>query len=311
MSSSSFMGLLDNFASIFVSGREPPALVHKKLCVRATLSLAAIDMIEQRNHVTVEVISALPALQDEVLLVGAPVSVQIPRSVWLLISFALDQSESQKLVPGHLSAKQQHQRLVDITKSKLSFLMMMLKELYDREIACKEEMNEVEATRCKDLYDKASAVILGRFLQNVHLREFIRPFFMLLPRFSYSCLSLVRLLAYTGTRTNTTISSGRGAARETRKRGTKIEAMSLLSSVVFCDDQETSYTSLCYLLWCTVSEEVDIRLKAVALIVDEILSKQEWAYDTVCRFALQAAAQGAWHQGHHAASRHMQGSKGS
>ena len=152
-------------------------------------------------------------------------------------------------------------------------------------------MDEVEASRCKDLYDNASAVILGRFLQNVHLREFIRPFFMLLPRFSYNCLSLVRLLAYTGTKTSATISSGRGTARETRKRGTKTEAMSLLCSVVFCDDQETSYTGLCYLLWCTVSEEVDIRLKAVALIVDDILSRQGWVYDTVCRFALQAAAQ--------------------
>ena len=127
MAMSSLMVLLDNFASILASGREPAALAHKKLSVRATLSLAAVDVAEHRNYVTVEIISALPALQDEVLLAGAPVSVQIPRSVWLLISFALDMTESQKLVPKYLSAKQQHLRLIDITKSKLSFLMMMLK----------------------------------------------------------------------------------------------------------------------------------------------------------------------------------------
>lgn len=287
---SSLVGLLENFASIRASNREPAALAHKKLCVRATLSLAGVDIAENRNQVAVEIVSALPALQDEVLLAGAPVSVQLPRSVWLLISFALDLTESQKLVPGLLSAKQQHLQLVDITKSKLSFLMMMLREVCEREQACVEAMKEVEAARCRDLYDSASAAILGRLLQNVQLREFIRPFFMLLPRFPHNCLSLLRLLAYTGTKGSPTISGGRGAARD-RNRGTKLEALSLLSSVVFCDDQEASYSGLCYLLWCTVSEDVDIRLKAVTVITDEILNRQAWVYDTVCRFALQAAAQ--------------------
>ena len=145
---SSLEGLLDNFAPIRASGREPAALTHKKLCVRAALSLAAVDVEEDRNYVAVEIISALPALQDEVLLIGAPVSVQMPRSVWLLISFALDLAESEKLVPGTLSAKQQHLKLMDITRSKLSFLMMLLKEVHDREQISRETQGEAEAARC-------------------------------------------------------------------------------------------------------------------------------------------------------------------
>ena len=80
------------------------------------------------------------------------------------------------------------------------------------------------------LYESVCLVVLSRFLQNLHLREITREIFVRLRRVPPVCLQLLRLLMYTGSKAAVIVAPVAGK-KEVKNRGTRFEAMALLSQV--------------------------------------------------------------------------------
>lgn len=303
IASTSIQRLLSNLDRIKDTANEKLILSHNKLCVRTALSMAAIEMDEgsETSLISVNIIASKPTLSTfyQHIYQHIPSKIILPKSIWILVSFIL----SKEHINVAKSEKAIAKRLLADVKGKLGLLAMLLRELYERAAvedasfsSHEEEEDPVNSysnapSSCIKLYDSICLAVLSRLLQNVNLREVCRPFFQPLPRFPKGCLNLLKMLMYLGTKAGAAVATGRGQMREAKNRGTKLESMTLLTQIVFSTDENAGYVALNYLLWCTVADDFDIRTKAVALIVDEVVAQQEWAYESVRQFALEAAAQ--------------------
>ena len=268
--------LLESFYLLKAEG--PKALAaHCRMAVRTALSHAALESFSGTTQATVPMFSVVPAEVEKTLLAGVPMEVTVPSPLWQLLSFVLSPSVEN----AKAQVRQKQDSLLAAVREKLPILVMLLKELVSQ-----AEGGQQSAAVS---YDGLVLLTLGRVLQSVHLREIARPFFAVMPRVPRACVCTLNLLLHTGTKPAAGVgvsSRGRGA-----NRGTRQEAIALLGSLVFATDEEAGQAALHRLLWCSVSEDFEVRSKAIALIVNDLMQMQDWVYESVSKFALQAMAQ--------------------
>jgi len=268
--------LLESFYLLKAEG--PKAVsAHCRMAVRTALTQSSLEAFAGNSQATIPMFSVVPADVNKTLLVGVPMEVTLPRPLWQLLSFVL----SPSIENAKAQVRQKQDTLLASVREKVPILVMLLKELMDQ-----AERGQQSAA---DAYDGIVLLTLGRILQSVHLREVAKPLFAVMPRVPQSCVSTLNLLLHTGTKPAAGIgasSRGRGA-----NRGTRQEAIALLGSLVFAVDEAAGQEALNRLLWCTVSDDFEVRSKAIALIVNDLMQTQDWVYESVCKFALQAMAQ--------------------
>jgi len=268
--------LLESFYLLKAEGPKAVA-AHCRMAVRTALSQAALEALAGAASATVPMFSVVPSDVNKALLVGVPMEVTLPKPLWQLLSFVLSPSTEN----AKAQVRQRQDTLLAAVREKVPILVMLMKELMDQ-----AERGQQSAA---DAYDGIVLLTLGRMLQSVNLREVAKPFFAVMPRVPLSCISTLNLLLHTGTKPAAGIgvsSRGRGA-----NRGTRQEAIALLGSLVFAVDEEAGQESLNRLLWCTVSDDFEVRSKAIALIANDLIQAQDWVYESVSKFALQAMAQ--------------------
>mmetsp|Transcript_685 Transcript_685/g.970 ORF Transcript_685/g.970 Transcript_685/m.970 type:complete len:745 (+) Transcript_685:1111-3345(+) len=130
---------------------------------------------------------------------------------------------------------------------------------------------------------------MSRLIQTVSLRPALSSFLQRLPRVPPACLCLLKILMRTGSTT--------GGARDrltniggdlSKNRGTRAEAMSALGQLVFSQDTQAGVDTLHYLLWCSISEDFELRTKVINLIVNELLHMEDWCDAIIMKFAIQS-----------------------
>ena len=126
------------------------------------------------------------------------------------------------------------------------------------------------------VYDAACVAAMSRMLQTVALCPHVGAFVLGLPRVPPACLGVLKMLMLTGSKgaqlssSNATGSSrGASAAAEAaaKNRGTRLEALLLMGQIVFSPDEEAGADALHHLLWCSLSEDFELRTKVINLIV--------------------------------------------
>ena len=276
LAAASLQRLLSSFYLMKAEGPKASA-AHSRMSVRTVIAQTAVETGAGVAPVIIPLFSVLPAEIDRSLLVGVPMEATLARPMWGFLSFVLS-----PLPEDSTGSKMDKQAsLQAAVREKLPLLVMLLKELLDQD--------EAGQPGAKGIYNDLVLITLGRMLQSVHLRDLAKTFFAAMPRVPLSCVSLLRLLLFTGTKP---VPASSNVGRSTRvNRGTRQEALSLLGALVFAVDEEVGAACLNELLWCAVSEDFEVRAKAVALIVNDVMKGQEWVYSAVSVFALQTLAQ--------------------
>ena len=298
LAASTLQRLLDSFYTLKAEGMKALA-AHARMTVRTVIAQCNITMnlteIKGESNIytninvfKVPIFSLIPEEVDQKLLVGIPQHVLLPRPIYQLLSFVLRPSKELD-ISTNLHVKQAY--LLQSVREKLDMLVLLLKELL-LESQPDEQGGQGNET-AKSLYDSLALVILSRLLQNLHLREIARPLYSAMPRVPIECINLLKLLMHAGTKPKDAVitSSSNRQTKEQRQRGTRQEAMSLLGGLVACVDENAGRASLNHLLWCAVSDDFEIRGRAVALLVNEVMHENDWAYEQITLFALQSAAQ--------------------
>ena len=100
------------------------------------------------------------------------------------------------------------------------------------------------------------------------LRPFAHHFLLSLKHIPQSCLNLLKLLMGSGSK-----GSGpeRAESSATKNLGTKLESMGLLGAAVFSPDEVAGMSCLRHLLWSCASDDFELRSRAVALTVQDVL----------------------------------------
>lgn len=265
---------------------------HAKLTVRMAVSMALVDVAHRRSMVKIPLILSLPANCSPHLITGVPMDVSLPQGLWLLISFVLSPPKAEESFVGPANNKQP-MALVAAVRERLVMIMCLLDDLKDRADEEQPDTGSDEdpmtARPCSTLYEGVCIVVLVRFLQNLNLRELATGLVTTLTWVPRPCLSLLKLLMHTGTKATVETVKRVPGRKETRNRGTRMEALTLLTHLVFAPDEEAGAAALNHLLWCSISEEFETRSKAVTLLLNDVLPGGDWVSDVICNFACQAA----------------------
>eukprot|EP00605_Chrysophyceae_sp_TOSAG23-4_P003041 GSChrysophyteH1.ASY1.ANO1.3346.1 assembled CDS len=285
LASASLQRLLDSFYELKSEGSKAIAS-YTRMAVRTTLSQTDMQLIAATASdrspdlssfgAKIAIFSFVPQEVDQALLVGVPTEVTLPHPIWQLLSFVLRSTKEDE--NAHLKARQAS--LLGAVREKLNLLVLLMKELYV----------QTDNVTAQTFYDNVAIVTLSRLMQNWNLRELISTLFITMPRIPKACINLLKMLMITGTKPSSTATTNR-TGKEIRQRGTRQESMTLLGGLVLAVDEEAARASLHHLLWCAVSDDFEVRSKAVALLTNEVMHSSDWAYEEVTMFALQAVAQ--------------------
>jgi len=290
--------LLDSYYDI-KSFNEKALVSHAKLAVRTASSMALVDLATARTLVVVPLVVSMPVGVNTRLSEGVPMDMQLPRSLWQLVSFTLSpppEEENTAATPA-----KQASSFAAAVKEKMVLVLTLLEDLRERaddEAAAVADDGDggapyLFATRpCATLYDAVCTVVVARLLQNINLRELAKPLLTSLAWVPRSCLSLLKLLMHTGTKAASAPAptlARQAPKKEVRNRGTRMEAMTLLTHLVFAVDEQAGSAALNHLLWCCMSEEFETRSKAVTLLVNDVLPGGDWVVELISSFAVQAA----------------------
>lgn len=174
--------------------------------------------------------------------------------MWIFLCFILDSSSGSSVISS--------ERLKEVTE-KMDLLGKFVSTFYLQFLdpATVEDSDEDSvARRC---YDAFCLCLLSRLLQIVPLRPLAKDFLISLPAVPASCVQVLFLLLATGSKPD--IQAGKANASTASKyRGTRAEALSLLSVLVFHpSDMEAATAALNHLLWNCVSDDFEVRAKTV------------------------------------------------
>lgn len=308
MAIKSLQRVLESYHDIKNCG--PKAIhAHMKLSARLVVSMALTDIAEGRQApLRVVVVASLSPAAAGSLLEDVSMDVAMPRVLWLVLSYCLSTVTSAAAVV-------RSQKIEGLPKEKVDLITCILSEIHTR-IVPVDAAIEQRATDgagagggagggvdeggsegrgvvnpLRAMYTSACVSVLARALQTMTLRPAAKDVAMALPSVPSSVLALLRLLVYTGTRaTAAPAPSAPSSRRDTapRNRGTRAEAIALLGQLVFSNDETAGQKALELLLWCTVSDDFEIRGKAIAMLVGEVVPMADWALETVTMFAVQA-----------------------
>lgn len=215
------------------------------------------------SDAVVPVITALPLGVRSINKIDT--EVRLPRPIWTVISFVI-----------YPSTKSTAKDSLEVMTERLSLLYALIQVLFDRI----EDSDE-----SRSLYEAVVYVIAGRMLQSSILRQLLRDFIVSLPVVPHILYSFLQVLMYYGSKPPTTPSlsatamSRRDQQQQKQKnRGTKAEAMILLGELASHVQTEDEYNEddgsyhclnvpLTHLLWATLSDDFELRSKAVSLII--------------------------------------------
>lgn len=185
------------------------------------------------------------------------------RSMWIFLCFILDSSSAGGAVVSSDRLKEVTEKMDLLLKFTSTFCTQFL-NLNDTEGS--EGEATVIATRC---YDAFCLCLLSRLVQTVHLRPLAKEFLLSLPRVPVSSLHLLFLLLATGSKPDIqSVAIKSNTATANKYRGTRQEALQLLSALVFhTRDTEAAASTLNHLLWNCVSEDFEVRAKAVNILI--------------------------------------------
>lgn len=159
--------LLESFSDMKDVGSSM-LIAHLKLSLRTALAMSKIDMFENKPMSKVTIIISTPNPLE-----GLPVTVEIPRPLWLYLSFtlALDVSKGPN----------------DVATAQERLLLELISELHRR-------------GGPSPLYDNVILIIVSRLLQKTQLRPLAKPFILSLPKIPDELTCLLKLVSETGTR---------------------------------------------------------------------------------------------------------------
>ena len=287
----SLQRLLDSFYEI-KSFSEKALLAHAKLAVRMAVSMALVAVANNRTLSKVPIVLSLPTVVSSKLTEGVMMEVPLPRPLWLLVSFVLSPpKEEDKSAPTAGAAPKQTPTLQAAVKEKMLIIMCLLDDL---RVRAEEEGDaplgdHVKSHPCTAFYESVCTVVLARLLQNLNLRDLAKTLLTGLVWIPRQCLDLLKLLMHTGTKAAATATFKVPGRKEVRNRGTRMEALTLLTYLVFAADQDAGTLALNHLLWCSVADDFETRSKAVTLLLNDVLPAGDWVVDVILSFALQAA----------------------
>lgn len=289
LSLQSLQRLLDSYSDITLYGSKALVL-HRQLIVRESLALMNFPyetkeikdstMLPNRLQVNVSVVIALPSAAKA--LNKIPLEVVIPRSIWMVIIFTL------KADPKSPSES--------IILDKLNILLTLIFTIYSRIHESELEKNNELFANIQSIYESICFVSISRLISNSNLRGFIPDFLNNLPEIPQICLSLLQILMYTGTKSQTGAIQAYGKKDSHQKdqdviknRGTKIESLSLLNHIIISSsDIQTTQTCLNYLLWASIVDDFELRTKVVSTLVNETIPQAEYTKDSINLFAIHA-----------------------
>ena len=289
LATASLQRLLDSFYEV-KSFSDKALVAHAKLTVRMAVSMALVAVAAGRPAVKVPIILSLPSAVSSKLTEGVTMDLPLPRPLWLLISFVLSPPvEEGKPASG---AVKQALSLQAAVKEKLLIVVCLLDDLRSRA----EEEGDAMPTGdylmshpCTSLYESVCTVVLARLLQNLNLRDLAKGLLTGLLWIPRQCLDLLKLLMHTGTKAAAATMLRVPGRKEVRNRGTRMEALTLLTYLVFAADQDAGTMALNHLLWCSVADDFETRSKAVTLLLNDVLPAGDWVVDVILSFACQAA----------------------
>ena len=210
-------------------------LAHLKLALRTTLSMSNLQLQEGKELKEILVVATTPTnLEfDKSLLDGVPPSVSLPQPLWLYLSFFLGCDASTDSTLGVLMDPREY------------MIKELLIELYRR------------GGGRSPIYEHACLVVISRVIQRKPLRHLINAIFSALPEVPTSILSLLNLVAVSGSVKKR--EKGRAEKRQKGKmeeedKGTRAVATQCIQLVAIGQDCVTAENALNHLLWCSVSE---------------------------------------------------------
>lgn len=116
-----------------------------------------------------------------------------------------------------------------------------------------------------DVYDLLCLATMARLLQIGAARPLAAAVLQSLPQVPQSCLSLLKLVARTGPKH--AASGEEASSRVSSISSTRQLGLVLLKCVVFSSDHVSGLAALDFLLWCSVSQDFELRCRAVNFIV--------------------------------------------
>jgi hypothetical protein len=279
--------MLESFSEIKIYGNKIK-LSHIKISMRMVISLSLNELDTDSLGSKVFIISSLSTNSSK-FNVGVPMDVDIPRPLWLALSFILTvyrEEYNSALARLRDSKKGKHNKdhnVKSTLEDKVDMLLILMNELYTYITDESDEKNNM-------LYESSCLIIISRILQNLHLRSLAKNIIMGLPFIPLSSLSLLNLLTNTGSRAiaSTKVINRKGKYDEIEKnRGTRTEARELLSNLIFSTNEYTAASSLNYLLWTTLSDDFETRDKSIKELIQKVIPHSDWSYQEISLFSVQ------------------------
>lgn len=273
----SLVRMLENFENIRVYG-EKMAAAHIQLIVRLAIKLAQEPSFSN-DLVDIPVISHFQSVsQDSISLEDIKSSVQLPKPLWILISFCFH-GDIRRKVSSSMSKD------YEFANVRMPILMCLIQTLFaDKTLG---------GTSMFSLYSLVCYLVVSRLLQYSSFKPLLIPSILNFPYIPDQLLSLFKALLYTGNRVMMN------------------ECLILLCAVVelyFPDDvdpfnsyfysdiacdgdyslsEKSSFLSLKYLLWSTVSKDFELRSKSIATILNQLLTKKPSIIGVICGFSIK------------------------
>lgn len=113
-------------------------------------------------------------------------------------------------------------------------------------------------------YEQCCVFVLSRLLQILPLRPYLKDYLCNLPYVPQSCIKLLTLLMYTGSRP--VMDKKQKFKQVVKNRGTRLESLLSLGHLFFANDLLAQRTASNTLLWGSVVADFEIRSKVINLL---------------------------------------------
>lgn len=196
----------------------------------------------------------------------------VTRPLWMFLGFVLGEHATVSAPSEGAIAAEANEDL----QRKVAMLTRLCRALYEEiqwRLEVREEalqrgdppMNSDIADTLQAAYNALCITAISRMMQLAPLRPSLSALMLGLPSIPPGALSVLKLLVTTGSKGPT--EKGREKAGTTSGRGTRLEALSLLGQAVFSQDEAASKDALMYLLKLCISEDFELRSRAINLLV--------------------------------------------
>jgi hypothetical protein len=228
-----------------------------------------------------------------------PTAVLLPRAIWLFVSFAFQ--VSQPIFPRAHATTEPGQSQSGAEEESRMMSLYLLSQFCQRfhaciialeeEIANQTQSPDISPSLLRDyniIYDNMILVILSRYLQIPSFRGYVKDWVATLPRVPLAAMHMVIVISQSGNKTLVPSQQHFHGSHGNQIHSQRYDALSLLGSFVFLQDDTVSKATLQYLLWQTLADDFKVRHKIIDLIINEIYHHDVEVDEIITRFALQS-----------------------